>query len=94
MDIDFQTKALPSPMGAMPWKEGGLMKGRGIMLRGLAPGAFDEEKAMEMTILGVAEAQGALVNFSYKGKGKDAQAAGGEMPAVPTAAPTTPAAPK
>lgn len=88
IEMNLHTKTLATPQGPLVWKEGGAIAAKGAMLRTLTEGAFDEERAMEMTLGGVAEAgPGITVTLDYKASGQEAVGTGGEMPPVPAAPP-------
>jgi hypothetical protein len=88
LDMELHTKSLATPQGTMAWKDGGVIHAKGMMLRALADRAFDEERAMDMTLAGVAEAgPGVTVSLDYKASGQEAVGAGGDMPPVPAAPP-------
>jgi hypothetical protein len=59
-------------------------------VRSLADGAYDEERAIDTTLVGTAEGgENVLISFSHKSSVQEATGTGGEMPAGPVS--TTPA---
>ncbi|HVG94368.1 MAG TPA: hypothetical protein VND21_07965 [Planctomycetota bacterium] len=94
MEMDLATRSLQGRKGRIPWQDGGRLKQKGVLVRNLADGAFDEERAIETSLAGTANGgESVRISFKHKSSLQEAAGVGGEMPAGPVSTSPSPVLP-